>query len=265
MGIQRRTTVKIIDDKIDNCSIEVHNSSLNVRQGEIPRVLLTMTGMGCDHEEEETLFHAAIKRESDDKRIHKIFNATGDNLDQKFPLYLTDLHEEGSYHIDLYRIYNGGLSGTYFADNMMSDKMKTMQRIDSAVNFTWNQDMTVAPTATRWNGFLKPPDSVVRCCNFFIEGNDVRLWINNILIIDDWHQPTSEPLRSAFTDLSTANPSRIYEVTLEARHSDDSMPSAKFMWNLNGHVQVISQEYLFFKVRNLFYFPNFEHLRSINF
>jgi hypothetical protein len=190
------------------------------------------------------LFFARAKRESDGKTFYMSFNVTGNGLTTEVPLHLTDIDEDGQYHVEFYQISNGGLTGAYFADAMMPNHKTMMQRIDSAVNFTWSQS---AATSVRWNGFLRPHDDT-RCCLFVVEGDNVRLWVNNVLLIDRWHQSITVPPASAFTDLSTTDQGQIYEITLEVRQLE-LLPSIKLMWNINGRTDVIGQEYLYFKVR----------------
>ncbi|MBI2617820.1 hypothetical protein HYW55_06830 [Candidatus Gottesmanbacteria bacterium] len=81
-----------------------------------------------------------------------------------------------------------GLTGVYFNNKDLTAKVLT--RIDPRINFRWYQaapaDSMQADTfSIRWTGFVKPKYS--QSYTFYAQTDDgVRLWVNNILIIDKW-------------------------------------------------------------------------------
>jgi hypothetical protein len=88
----------------------------------------------------------------------------------------------------------GGLSAEYF-DNIDLTNLR-VTRVDPTVNFNWgtgSPDPSVAPDtfSARWTGTVTPQFS--QPYTFYTTSDDgVRLWVNNVLIIDNWtdHAPT---------------------------------------------------------------------------
>lgn len=86
-----------------------------------------------------------------------------------------------------------GLKGEYY-DNLDFTQLKTI-RTDLEVNFVWNEfspDPLLEPEtfSVRWTGKIVPEFS--ENYTFYTYADDgVRLWINNVLLIDDWlkHSP----------------------------------------------------------------------------
>ncbi len=207
------------------------------------------------------VYFARAKEESNDVTIYFHFNLTNHkqqetDQDEEIPLYLTDMVNPGKYNVKFGEVVNGGLRGTYFADTMMTKKMIMMDRIDSVVNFTWSER---AAASVRWNGFLRPP-SGKKCCSFFVQGDNVRLWVNHALVIDRWHQSSTVLPMSAFSELGhLGDEGDVVEITLEVRQVD-SLPSVKLMWSIDGIIDIIPQESLYFKVSQIQEFVN--HITS---
>lgn len=89
-----------------------------------------------------------------------------------------------------------GLEGTYF--NNMNFTSQALTRTDATVNFNWG---TGAPAGSvdantfsvRWEGELQLPREGTY--TFYTNSDDgVRLWIDNVLIVDNWtdHGPTED-------------------------------------------------------------------------
>jgi len=102
----------------------------------------------------------------------------------------------------LYSIGQGtGLRGDYFGDTQFGQHKKT--RLDHAINFSWG---TGSPDpaldsnlySVRWTGFIQPRFSEDYL--FSTTSSDgIRVWINNQLVIDNWHtgnpnEQTSAPI-----------------------------------------------------------------------
>ena len=85
-----------------------------------------------------------------------------------------------------------GLAGTYFDDMELTDPVSV--RLDPAIDFNWaDRSPTdgVAPNtySVRWDGQLRPEFS--ETYTFHTTGNDgVRLWVNGVLLVDDWNEPS---------------------------------------------------------------------------
>jgi MSHA biogenesis protein MshQ len=84
----------------------------------------------------------------------------------------------------------GGLAGNYFS-NMTLTGSPAGTRIDSSVNFDWGKGATGVSGigadnfSVRWTGSLRAPST--GAYQFQTQSDDgVRLWVNNVLVIDNW-------------------------------------------------------------------------------
>ena len=81
-----------------------------------------------------------------------------------------------------------GLTGNYFAGITLTGPAHT--RNDATVNFNWGNgfgDPNVGSDlfSVRWTGRITPPFS--ETYRFYANSDDgVRLWVNNILLVDNW-------------------------------------------------------------------------------
>lgn len=85
----------------------------------------------------------------------------------------------------------GGLVGNYF-NNMTLSGSPAGTRVDTSVNFDWGTGTTgVAGVgadnfSVRWTGSLRAPST--GSYQFQTQSDDgVRLWVNNVLVIDNWN------------------------------------------------------------------------------
>ena len=244
LGTQRRTVVTIIDDDGDDCDVNVVAPKYIVPYGQIPSLLLKRNRCN-EKRSHHNIFFAVAQRESDDEKFSMTFNATAKGSTAEVPFYLSGIADVGQYNVHVYQVASGGLLGSYFSDFALSKSMPTMQRVDSAVNFTWSQEMA---SSVRWNGFIKTPDTSLPCCAFHVEADNARLWVNNFLIIDEWHQSVTGSSTSGFYNLGDKDD--IHEITLEVRQFN-SWPSIKLMWDAENGIDVIQSNYLLFKVRSV--------------
>ena len=89
---------------------------------------------------------------------------------------------------------SNGVTGEYFAGITLTGPAHT--RTDSSVNFNWGNgfgDPNVGADlfSVRWTGRITPPFS--ETYRFFANTDDgVRLWVNNVKLVDNWtdHGPT---------------------------------------------------------------------------
>lgn len=81
-----------------------------------------------------------------------------------------------------------GLFGEYFNDRELAERH--LCRLDATVDFTWaagspDPSMGADFFSVRWSGWLEAP--ATGTYTFFTESDDgVRLWVNDVLIIDNW-------------------------------------------------------------------------------
>ncbi len=85
----------------------------------------------------------------------------------------------------------GGLMGDYFNNRTLTGS-PTGTRTDNSVNFDWSTGATgvsgigVDSFSVRWTGSLRAPST--GAYKFQTESDDgVRLWVNNVLVIDNWN------------------------------------------------------------------------------
>ena len=96
-----------------------------------------------------------------------------------------------------------GLTGSYFAGLTLTGQAHT--RNDPTANFNWGNgfgDPNVGSElfSVRWTGRVTPPFS--ETYRFYANSDDgVRLWVNNVLLVDDWtdHGPTESSGTIALT------------------------------------------------------------------
>lgn len=93
-----------------------------------------------------------------------------------------------SYSQTLSSDFPSGLKGEYFLG--MNFETLALTRQDAAVNFTWGGGspdpvISVDGFSARWTGSVLPPSS--GSYTFRVTADDgVRLWVNNVLVVDQW-------------------------------------------------------------------------------
>lgn len=121
-----------------------------------------------------------------------------------------------------------GLNGEYF-DNANLTTLK-LNRVDTTVNFDWGQGsptslMESDSFSVRWSGQVEPKYS--ETYTFYTSSDDgVKLWVNNVLVINDWveHSVTEH---SGTITLSAGTK---YNIKLEYFENLDKA-SVKLMWS----------------------------------
>lgn len=94
----------------------------------------------------------------------------------------------GSFALSVALARGGGLSADYF-ENVWFFYTPVMSRIDAQIDFDWGDGAITATAAdyvsVRWMGRLLPPYSEM--FTFYTNADDgVRLWVNDIQLIDRW-------------------------------------------------------------------------------
>jgi Flp pilus assembly protein TadG len=97
----------------------------------------------------------------------------------------------------------GGLTATYF-DNSDFTSLK-LTRVDPAIDFIWatgSPDVSIASDtySVRWIGKVQPLYS--ETYTFYTDVDDgVRVWINGILVINEWHTHEFPPMKPQHVSL----------------------------------------------------------------
>ncbi|ABN51554.1 MAG TPA: hypothetical protein DEF39_02150 [Hungateiclostridium thermocellum] len=107
-----------------------------------------------------------------------------------------------------------GLSAEYYGDAELKDKRFT--RIDDAINFNWDKDFPVGELkdgkfSVRWVGKIDTRYTEEYTFHTVANGG-VRVWINNVLIIDNWQNQGKEAENSGKIELKAG---RQYDIKVE--------------------------------------------------
>jgi hypothetical protein len=143
---------------------------------------------------------------------------------------------------------NGGLLGTYFNSPFLEPGTEVMQRVDAYINFTWGLGpltRTASDFVTvRWEGAIMSSSVNQEEVELSVVCDDgIRLWVDNRLVIDEWHTESDSRNVSA---LVTMNPAELYHVVLEYREiARDAYIS--FLWKYSSMLipEVVPQSSLY--------------------
>ena len=122
-----------------------------------------------------------------------------------------------------------GLGTRFFADKSLSGT--ALIRADPNIDYNWgagspDPSLSHASFGARWIGLLKAQSTEVY--SFFVRANDgVRLWIDDQLLIDDWHD-------QAVTERGSTLPlqaGQIYLITLEYYQATALVPEVHLSWS----------------------------------
>jgi glucose/arabinose dehydrogenase len=123
----------------------------------------------------------------------------------------------------------GGLKGEYY-DNVDLTALK-LTRTDATVNFDWASGSPAASIgidtfSVRWSGTVTPQYS--QAFTFYTSSDDgVRLWLNNVLLIDNW---TDHGLTEDRATSTVLNAGQAYPIRLEFYESGGAAVS-KLSWS----------------------------------
>jgi uncharacterized repeat protein (TIGR03806 family) len=107
-----------------------------------------------------------------------------------------------------------GLTGAYFANQTLGGPA-VLTRTDATVDFNWGSgspggSVPVDHFSVRWSGQVQAPTT--ETWTFFVTGDDgVRLWVNNVLLVDKWIDQGASEWAGAIA-LTAGNK---YDLTLE--------------------------------------------------
>ena len=107
--------------------------------------------------------------------------------------YLTP--RTGTYNLTVAKTKKGGLVGTYYNNRWMYGD-PIMTRVDPIINFYWGVDDAITETgkdyiSVRWEGYLLPSFSEVYEFSFTVN-DGVRLWVDDVLLIDSFENDMEE-------------------------------------------------------------------------
>ncbi|MEM6801025.1 MAG: PA14 domain-containing protein [Bacteroidota bacterium] len=121
-----------------------------------------------------------------------------------------------------------GLMATYFHDDNLSEL--AFSRVDPAIEFNWglaspDEQMDAESFSIRWEGELQSLQAGTY--RFFLKSDEqVRLWIDRVLLIDSWGEGNPEE-QEVSLDLAEKEK---YKVRLEYRHLSDKA-HIQFSWS----------------------------------
>lgn len=134
-----------------------------------------------------------------------------------------------------------GLRGEYY-DNPDFTDLKTM-RVDHEINFVWNEEsphtlMEPETFSVRWTGKIVPEFS--ENYTFYTYADDgVRLWVNNVLLIDNWvkHSPKE------FSGTIELNAGTKYDIKLEYFENKGNAQVKLFWSSESQEKEIIPSKY----------------------
>ncbi len=133
-----------------------------------------------------------------------------------------------------------GLRGDYFNDPNNGTHFVTpvLNRVDQTVNFSWGAASPATGVnadnfSVRWTGQVQAPAS--GAFTFATTADDgVRLWVNGVLVIDNWVDQSATTRTSAAVTLVAGTK---YDIRMEYyEHGGDAV--AKLLWAYPGQTQV---------------------------
>jgi hypothetical protein len=130
-----------------------------------------------------------------------------------------------------------GLSASYFT-NMNLTGAPSLTRVDTTLNFDWGQSsplngIPIDRFSARWSGRIKSP--ITGSILFSTTSDDgVRLWINNVLVINNWTSHSST-INDATVSLVA---DEFYDIKLEY-YDTYSASIIKLFWSFLGQPKVI--------------------------
>ncbi|KAL7553689.1 hypothetical protein ACHAWF_017014 [Thalassiosira exigua] len=141
-----------------------------------------------------------------------------------------NLTTAGLYKLDVYQLVPGGLKGSYYTDNFLSNDRLDLVRTDAVVNFTWGTGAVTTFgrdfVSIRWEGYVQPIFSELY--TFWLDIDDhARLWVDGILLIDYWAFAPPSGVLKAEHKLNALEPT---EVVLEYRDVLGNA-TARLLWS----------------------------------
>jgi len=103
------------------------------------------------------------------------------------------LDVQGSHELHAYLAVPGGLIGHYYDSPHFETSAYQMGRVDRVIDFQWGMGRITPYGAdyvgVRWEGAIMPPHAFgsVEYTLAIIADDNVRLWLDNELVIDAWH------------------------------------------------------------------------------
>lgn len=159
-----------------------------------------------------------------------------------------DTINETSTSITLANSFQAGLQGTYYDDTSLSNLKAVSTRIDSTVDFVWGTGVPAGTAlghsdnfSARWQGFVKPRYSELY--TFHAHADDgVRVWVNNVLVIDQWQAAGS----NVWTGTVALDADKLYQIVVEyCEHDTDA--TAQLSWSSASQaMEIVPSSRLFY-------------------
>ncbi len=137
-----------------------------------------------------------------------------------------------------------GLNAEYFGDMELKDKK--IGRIDENINFDWGREYPVGELkdgrfSVRWTGKIDARYSE-EYTFYTLSDDGVRVWINNVLIIDNWKKQSGEAESCGKIELKAG---RHYDIKIEY-YNHGGPASIKLLWSSKRQKkEVVPAKYLF--------------------
>ena len=139
-------------------------------------------------------------------------------------------------------VVQNGLLGEYYDDLEFADTFTT--RVDAIIDFDWNGapivGMGVENFSIRWTGQIQPEFSETYTFRT-LSDDGIRLWIDDVLIIDEWVAHTE----TLHTGTITLEADTLYDIRLE-HYELSAQAVARLEWSSTSQPwEVVPEEHLF--------------------
>jgi len=146
-----------------------------------------------------------------------------------------------NYMAHMVRLKQNGLVGRYFDDDPHFGNGPFMTRSDRVINFTAFETRV---KYVRWEGYLKTSRSGLNF--FFVQAKKSRLWIDGILIIDEWIMIDGSSSGTISSGSYRVNVNELYAITLEVEVAEKE--ATKLFWAFkNTSMKVIDPKNFYFQ------------------
>lgn len=143
--------------------------------------------------------------------------------------------------------FSCGLTGTYFFDAEMTRARAT--RNDPCIDFSWDTGEPLSGPgfgafAVRWRGTLLPPVSTTYTLTT-TAADGVRVWLDENLLIDAWHDAGMPLTHSATVTLEQGNPYPLHIEFYKRQHANNGCAQIRLLWSIGTEpAAIIAPEYL---------------------
>jgi copper chaperone CopZ len=156
----------------------------------------------------------------------------------------------GQYSLEVQVAEWGGLTGEYFDNNELVGPPRFVQ-IDNVIDFSWANDGSEEYfSSVRWTGYIKPSFDETYTFKADVNG-DLKLWIENELIIDHQHDKDSEYIKVSNTTSDVLKANQLIRIKIEHRKNTDSQTFRLLWQSTTQPLSVIDQYRLYSKATRI--------------